>query len=221
MTSQNVRPPSPEITDVSASDVSPPTPANEPAVDPASISPYSSSIVLDGEGQTQNRPIAVQSGAMSGPGRKPKAGPTKHAWRLHWLFKEMLEEVNEDGQSRFKTGSDLARYLHLGKQYVNQVLNIETSGMGGVSADIIEHLMNRVGILPDWFFGEWIEGEAKPSYRDYLASSRRNERRVTTLERQLASQSSLLEEVLERLKAVEDTEGHTEPLPRSAKRNDT
>lgn len=170
---------------------------------------YTSSILLDRNSQRKSGRASGENARMPGPGRKAKSAPTKHAWRLHYLFMEMLYEKNEDGRPRFRSQADLAEYLQLGKQYVNQVVNIQTSGMGGVSADIIEHLMHRVGLLPDWFFGEWAEDEDNPSYKDYLASTKRVARKVASMERQLAVTNEQLAEVLKRLSDLEaDTPGH-------------
>lgn len=144
---------------------------------------------------------------MAKAGRKKRAGPTKHAERLHLLFMEMLQERTEDGLPRFSSQTALAEYLQLGKQYVSQVVNIRTSGIGGIGADIIEHLMHRVGLLPDWFFAEWSEDDAQPSYKDYLASTKQIARKVQTIERQRAADRELLNEVLARLQELEGDRG--------------
>lgn len=144
---------------------------------------------------------------MTGPGRKKRKGPTKHAWRLHWLFTELLAERTPDGLPRFATQVQLAEYLQIGKQYVNQVLNIQTSGVGGIGADIIEHLMHRVGILPDWFFGEFRtrdDQQPETSYRDYLATARELQREVRTVKRSQVAANAELSEMRERMERLEE-----------------
>lgn len=116
----------------------------------------------------------------------------------------MLHETTEDGLPRFPTQAALAEYLQLGKQYVNQILNIQSSGVGGIGADIIEHLMHRVGLTPDWFFGEFAEGEDRPSYRDYLASTKRIARKVQTIERSQVATNAQVAELSERLAELEE-----------------
>jgi transcriptional regulator with XRE-family HTH domain len=120
---------------------------------------------------------------------------------------EMLQERTEDGLLRFPTQTALAEYVQLPKQYVGQIVNIQTSGVGGIGADIIEHLMQRVGLLPDWFFAEWSDEEPRPSYKDYLASTKRIARTVQTLQRQQVADREMMREVLARLAELEAERG--------------
>jgi len=129
----------------------------------------------------------------------------------------MLQEITEDGLPRFATQTALAEYLQLGKQYVGQIINIQTSGIGGIGADIIEHLMHRVGILPDWFFGEWTEDDPRPSYKDYLASTKRLSRTLQTVQRQQVAQSEVMREVLERIAELEAERAARVGSPKSKK----
>jgi len=172
------------------------------------------SIPIDKNGQHKTGRGVGEDLGMAKAGRKKRAGPTKHAERLHLLFLEMLQERTEDGLPRFASQTALAEYLHLGKQYVNQIVNLHSSGIGGIGADIIEHLMHRVGLLPDWFFAEWAEDEDRPSYKDYLVSTKRMARKVQTIERQQLADRQLLAEVLERLAAVEGLRGEPSSLPK-------
>lgn len=157
----------------------------------------------DGEGQQKTGRSMGNDAAMAKTGRRKRSGPTKHAQRLHWLFMEMLQERTEDDLPRFASQAALAEFLGFGKQYVNQIVNISSSGTGGIGADIIEHLMTRVGLLPDWFFAEWSEDEPRPSYKDYLASTKRLAREVHTLQRERVADREMMREVLARLAELE------------------
>lgn len=129
----------------------------------------------------------------------------------------MLQERTEDGLPRFATQTALAEYLQLGKQYVNQIVNIHSSGIGGIGADIIEHLMHRVGLLPDWFFAEWAEDEPRPSYKDFLASTKRLSRTLQTVQRQQVAHNEMMREVLDRLAELEAERAGRVVLPKRKK----
>lgn len=134
---------------------------------------------------------------------KVRGKPSKAAWRLHWLFMEMLHERTPDDLPRFASQAALASWLGLSKQFVNQIVNLQTSGVQTVTDVIIDHLMHRVGLLPDWFFAEFADDEPQPSYKDYLASTKRIARTVQTLERRQVADHELVQELLARVAELE------------------
>lgn len=143
---------------------------------------------------------------------KVRGKPSKAAWRLHWLFMEMLQERTPDDLPRFASQAAMASWLGLSKQFVNQIVNLQTSGVQTITDVIIDHLMHRVGLLPDWFFGEWADDEDRPSYKDYLASTKRIARTVQTLQQQRTADRQMLDEVLARLAELEAERAGTRPI---------
>ena len=105
-------------------------------------------------------------------GRKRKDTPTQHGWRMHYLVLELIQELGSQAEVARRTGLDA--------QYINAFRNIETSGVKGVSADIIGTLLEQVGIDPMFFFDTWKPGEKK-SYRLYSLENRRNARETQGL----------------------------------------
>lgn len=173
----------------------------------ASRKAYDTSTFLDARGQRKNG-RGLGNDAHMGTGKAKAPGkPTKAAWRLHWLFVEMLKERTPDNLPRFASQQSMSEWLGLSKQYVGQIVNLETSGVLDVKAGTIEHLMHRVGLLPDWFFAEWAEDEERPSYRDYLASTKRLARSVQTLERKQVAYNQTLEELMARVAELEAERG--------------
>lgn len=105
---------------------------------------------------------------MSG-GRKRKDSPTQQGLRMSWLIQELVQEHGSQ--------AEVARLTGLDSQYVHAFFNIETSGVKGVSSDILQLLHDKVGIDPIMFFEAWKPGE-KRSYRLYSLAERRNARKT-------------------------------------------
>jgi hypothetical protein len=111
-------------------------------------------------------------------GRKKKLVPTSHAERLHLL---LLEESQ----------TEVARITGLGKQYVSQMYRLhepDSFGAKGVSAEVIQLLVDRLALDPMFFFDHWRSGEVR-SYKEYLTneplSAEALVRRVRVLSEQL------------------------------------
>lgn len=107
-------------------------------------------------------------------GRTRRDQPTRELLRLYWLIKQA--EENGLGQQ------ELARLTGIKISYLNQIRNYDKYGKTGVGAEIVRLVMKGLGLEAEYFFGDY-EGE-RP-YTIYLLSAKRDEKRVTAIERRL------------------------------------
>ena len=116
-------------------------------------------------------------------GRKKKTVATSHARRMHHLVVELLGELG--------TQIEIAKRTGLVKQYIHQMVHLDepdSVAAKGVSADVMQLLLDRLGLDPWYFFATWRPGE-KRSYKDYVrldpTSPEAMARRVRELSEQL------------------------------------
>lgn len=105
------------------------------------------------------------------------------------------------------TQAEVARRTGLGQTYVGQLYNAEKARVGGISADIIQLLLDKVGLDPMYFFDKWPDGKKK-SYKLYLLSEQREKRRIESLESELAKlraeQAAEREETRDAIRALSE-----------------
>lgn len=124
-------------------------------------------------------------------GRKRKDTPTQHGWRLHWLILELVEDLGSQ--------AEVSRQTSLEPQYVNAFRNLESSGVKGVSADIIQTLVDKLGVDPMFFFEAWRPGERR-SYKLYSLENRKISTDNKALEKRVIALESRLDEMMDLLR---------------------
>lgn len=109
---------------------------------------------------------------------------------MHLLVAELFAELGSQAAVSRATG--------LGNQYVNQMFHLhdpDAFGPKGISADVIQQLVDNLALDPMFFFDHWRPGEVR-SYRAYLRSEPTSAealgRRVRELSEQLQTATQKL-----------------------------
>ena len=109
------------------------------------------------------------------PGRKRKATPTIHGWRLHWLIWQLKREGLAE--------AEIARRAGLGQTYINAYARIEETGVSGVSLDVAQKLCDALGMDGRYWLDRY-KGE-RP-YRLYLFDAEKQRLENERLEQKLS-----------------------------------
>jgi transcriptional regulator with XRE-family HTH domain len=157
----------------------------------SSSSPGSTNILVDDEQQKNG---AKKRDSTSMVGRKRKASPTVHGWRLHWLIWQLKREGLAE--------AEIARRAGLGQTYINAYARIEETGVSGVSLDVAQKLCDALGMDGRYWLDRY-KGE-RP-YKLYLFDAEKqrieNERLETKLQ-EMTTAAARSDERIDRLEQV-------------------
>jgi transcriptional regulator with XRE-family HTH domain len=102
--------------------------------------------------------------------------PTREAQRLQWL----IIQFERKGMSQ----AEFARRTGLHPPYLNAIRNMETAGARGIGAEIVRRVKDGLRIDPAYFYDDY-EGER--DHQLYPLSAKRDEKRVSAIEEELAA----------------------------------
>ena len=108
-------------------------------------------------------------------GKTRKDTPSRELVRLSWL----IQQLDDQGVGQ----QQLADLTGLKISYLNQLKNYDRYNKTGFGTDILRQVMSGLRLSPSYFFDDY---DGQQDYRLHLLSAKRDEKRVASIEKQLA-----------------------------------
>lgn len=109
-------------------------------------------------------------------GKTRKDTPSRELVRLSWL----IQQLDNLGMSQ----AQIAEMTGVKSSYLNQLRHYDRYNKTGFGTDTLRQVMSGLRLSPSYFFDDY---EGQQDHRLHLLSAKRDEKRVASIEQQLAA----------------------------------